>query len=564
MINNPELIGAVNLEKKRLRVGLLVDSFIQPHWIHQIIQDIQTSSIAEIVLVIKNRTQLPQKRFRIQNYWRNRNHLVFAAYARFDDLKTNADPDAFEDADIEALVRDCPVINVEPLMTKHTDRFKEEDLKKINEHRLDVAIRLGFRILKGDVLKIARHGVWSYHHGDSNVNRGGPAGFWEVMEGKPVTGAMLQILTEELDNGKVLSRTWSPTSDKFSVKINRNNYYWKSSTLVMRKLRELYDKGEVGFEKNSVYHAYSNRLYKQPANSEMLRLLAHLGVRYLASKTQHLSFLEQWSLAYRFRSGPTDANNAFYKFKYLIPPKDRFWADPFPVKVNSTYFVFIEEFIYERGKGHISVIEVDRKGNLKNPIKVLERDYHLSYPFLFQWQGDFYMIPEAAANNAVELYRCTSFPSKWQLEKVLLNGINATDPTLLEKDGLWWMFTNVGELKYPSDWDELHIFYANDPKGEWKPHQRNPVKTDVRSSRPAGRLFEWHGDLYRPAQDSSERYGYAISINRILRLSPDDFAEEEVSKILPRWHKNVLATHTLNSADDLTMIDCLMKRNRFL
>ena len=104
---------------------------------------------------------------------------------------------------------------------------------------LDVALCFGFRILKGDALKIARHGVWSFHHGDNLVNRGGPAGFWEVMDGIPVTGSVLQILTEDLDNGRVIYRSWSPTSDRFSVKANRNNLYWKSSAFVIRKLKDL-------------------------------------------------------------------------------------------------------------------------------------------------------------------------------------------------------------------------------------------------------------------------------------------------------------------------------------
>jgi hypothetical protein len=108
----------------------------------------------------------------------------------------------------------------------------------------------------------------------------------------------------------------------------------------------------------------------------------------------------------------------------------------------------------------------------------------------------------------------------------------------------------------------LHIYYSATPLGPWKPHQRNPVKSDVRNSRPAGRLFYWNGELYRPAQDSSQRYGYAMTINRVVRLTPDDFVEEEVSKVLPHWRKDLRGTHTLNICEDLTVIDCLMHRRR--
>ena len=547
---------------EKIRLGLMLDSFIQPRWIHKIIQDIQTSAIAQVVLVVKNSGQVPQKKYRVQRYWENRTQLLYAAYARFDEMKTRLDPDAFANVDLEPLLLGCPVLEVAPLATRHIDRLADEDVDKIMEYDLDVALRFGFRILKGRVLNIARHGVWSYHHGDASVNRGGPAGFWEVMEEEPVTGAMLQILTEELDNGKVLYKSWSPTSDRFSVKANRNHFYWKASTFVMRKLRELAETNNVRVEGNSHYYPYSDRLYKTPTNAEMLSLLTRLIRKYAVSKYQQLSYLNQWSLAYRFKSGPNDANDAFYKYRFLIPPKDRFWADPCPWKFDDQYFVFIEEYVYSEGKGYISVLELGREGIVSGPDKVLEKDYHLSYPFIFEWQNSVYMVPETAANGTVQLYRCQEFPLKWELEKVLLEGVLARDATLMEIDGRWWMFVNVGEGDFPSDWDELYLYHAETPLGPWKHHKRNPVRTDVRGSRPAGRPFYHNGDLYRPAQDSSKFYGYAITLNKVIKITPEEYLETEVHKIVPRWDKRVIGTHTINRAEDLTVIDCLMRRRR--
>ena len=85
----------------------------------------------------------------------------------------------------------------------------------------------------------------------------------------------------------------------------------------------------------------------------------------------------------------------------------------------------------------------------------------------------------------------------------------------------------------------------------------------MRGSRPAGGLFEWNDEVYRPAQDSSGRYGYAISINRITQLDHDGFQEETVSNILPDWSKGLVATHTISIAGDLTVVDCLIKRSRW-
>jgi hypothetical protein len=276
---------------------------------------------------------------------------------------------------------------------------------------------------------------------------------------------------------------------------------------------------------------------------------------------QQLLYQRQWVLAYKIGRSDRIAMS-FDHFRLLIPPKDRFWADPFPVQVGGKYFLFVEELLYKEGKGHISVIEMAGDGTWQPSVKVLERDYHLAYPFVFEWQGSYYMIPETSANRTIELYRSTAFPFQWEREKVLLDNIKAVDATLAEIDGGWWMFSNVYTDGASSN-DELCVFYADSPLGPWKPHKLNPVKSDVRCSRPAGRLFYWNGELYRPAQDSSHAYGYAIVINRIKRLSAGDFLEEEVAKIMPKWHRSIARTHTLNHWGEFTVIDGLTYRRRW-
>jgi hypothetical protein len=552
--------NASSSPRSPLRIGLLIDSFVQRKWIHKVIEEIQASGFAKITVVIKNETAMPNQTGRLKSYWRNRKYLLYALYGKIDERRVKVNPDAFEPVDIKPLVSDSPVIAVTPTMKAYSDWFPEEALTEIRNFDLDVALCFGFRILKGDALRIARHGIWSFHHGDNLINRGGPAGFWEVMDGIPVTGSVLQILTEDLDNGQVIYRSWSPTSDRFSVKANRNNLYWKSAAFVIRKLRDLAEGLPICTSENRLYAPYSNRLFRMPTNSEMFSRLSRLGTKYAVGKFASAFSTDQWALAYRFRSGPRDSNNTLYRFKSLIPPRDRFWADPCVIEAENRYYVFIEEYLNETAKGHISVIELDRKGVVNGPIKVLERDYHLSYPFVFGWNNNYYMVPESAANKTVELYRSTSFPFEWELEKVLMTGVRAKDATLAEVDGTWWMFVSIAEHSIP---DELYLFSAETPLGPWKPHVGNPVKSDVRGSRPAGGLFNWNDDLYRPAQDSSGRYGYAISINRITQLDHERFREEQISNILPNWDKKLLGTHTISIAGDLTVVDCLMKRSRW-
>jgi hypothetical protein len=547
--------------KAPLRIGLLVDSLVQPRWVHSIVEAIARSSIATVVLVVKNSAEPRRGASLLRRAFAKRRHLLRRLYIAVDELLFRSAPDPFARVDLRPLVGDCPVLEVNPRRTAYSDYLEPADVSAILAYRLDVAFRFGFRILKGDVLNVAAHGIWSYHHGDNRVMRGGPAGFWEVMQGDHVTCSMLQVLTPELDAGRVLYRSWASTY-KFSVWRNKANYYWKSASFAMRKLRELYEGGAVVLDDDPrpLYRPYCNRLYKAPANPEMLRLLARLSASILRRGLQDLFYFGQWFIGYKLGKdeGPLAT---FHDMNTLMPPGDRFWADPFPVGENDTYFIFVEEFPYKTRKGHISVIEMDNAGAVKPPVKVLEKDYHLSYPFLFKWRGTHFMIPETSSNRTVELYRGVGFPHRWELEKVLLTDIRAVDATLEEIDGRWWMFANVG-VEGASANDELCLFYADSPLGPWTPHRRNPVKSDVRSSRPAGRLFRLEGTLYRPSQDASVFYGYAIVINRIVRLTPSEFAEEEVSRILPRWRRTLERNHTLNSAGRLTVIDGYVRRRR--
>ena len=183
----------MNPSQPRLRVGLLLDDFVQPRWIARIVEALACSTSVELSLVVLNDAPAPPRtRFaRARSWIRNRHYLLYAFYSRLDRWWFKVPNDPFVESDLESRFMGVPIIRVRPRMTKHCDYFEQSDVQTVLAHDLDVAVRFGFRILKGDALRIARYGVWSYHHGDNFVNRGGPAGFWEVMEDADVTGSVL-------------------------------------------------------------------------------------------------------------------------------------------------------------------------------------------------------------------------------------------------------------------------------------------------------------------------------------------------------------------------------------
>jgi hypothetical protein len=279
--------------------------------------------------------------------------------------------------------------------------------------------------------------------------------------------------------------------------------------------------------------------------------------RRLDKSLASLFFIDQWIVM--TAKGLDYQALRWEALRPLVPEKDRYWGDPFVIHRGDRYYVFVEEKIYARGRGHIACLTLDADGRLLAHDVALERDYHLSYPFVFEHGGQLFMIPETAANGTLELYRCVRFPGQWELSKTLMRDIYATDATLLEHDGTSWLFANV---KAPggSSLNALHLYWAESPLAEaWTPHPRNPVVQDIRSARPAGRIFLQGGQLIRPSQDSSRRYGFALGFNRILRLTKDDYREERVAVFEPAGGK-FRATHTFNQAGGLTVIDAVMRR----
>ena len=556
---------------RRLRVGLLVDSLVQPAWVVEAMRQVVGGGFADIMCVVVNeagespvpvRLPLPQ---RVKRWIENRHALAYAAYQRLDARRypPARDPEAPED--LAPVIGDTPVtIRVTPRMTKHCDYFPDDVVAAIEAQDLDVLLRFGFRILKGRALTSARYGVWSFHHGDNTINRGGPAGFWEVMEGHHVTGAVLQRLTEQLDAGHVISRSFAAT-ELLSFRRNRGNFYWVAAQLLPQALRQLHDQGPEWLEQPARWEAYSQRLYVAPTTGEIVRLFFRLASRLVVRKWRALVEIEQWIVAYRFTKGVPESNDVpegvLYRFRELVPPKDRIWADPFPAVHDGRHYLFFEEKPYG-SHAHLSVMEIDAKGQPGPPRIVLERPYHLSYPHVFRWRDEWYMVPETFDERRIELYRAESFPDRWTLHSVLLDGVAAVDATLFEHEGRWWLSfaTAVEGLEEAS---ALHFYHAPTPLGPWESHRYNPVKVDVRSERPAGRVFRRDGRLYRPAQDGAPRYGSGLVLHEVLELTPTTFREEEVTRIWPTWRPKLNGTHTINAAGGLTAIDARQRRSRF-
>lgn len=254
---------------------------------------------------------------------------------------------------------------------------------------------------------------------------------------------------------------------------------------------------------------------------------------------------EHWQVALRDGAGA---------FKVVQDDGARFYADPFLHRANGRTFLFVEEYPYADRRGLISAAEVVGDRLLAAPVPVLKRPYHLSYPFVFEHDDEIYMIPETGENRSVELYRAVEYPWKWELSAVLMQGAAFSDATVLFHDGLWWLFATADRFG-ASTQDELSIFYSETLQGDWKPHPVNPVKSDSRWSRPAGRIVQQGGRLFRPAQDCDRGYGAGIVWFEITELTTTRFSERKMTVWDGQAELSMDGLHSFDQLGPLQAID---------
>lgn len=257
-----------------------------------------------------------------------------------------------------------------------------------------------------------------------------------------------------------------------------------------------------------------------------------------------------WGIAWRIDRAASllDAGNAVYRV--LPGSTDGYLADPFPFPHQGRNFIFVEKFSYATNRGCIAVITVDPDGTASAPQVVLEEPHHLSYPFVFEQNGQIWMIPESGAARTVNLYRAVEFPYRWTRHACLIEGIEGYDATPLCRNGGLWLFVSLRAWRSTS-WDILGLYHAETLAGSWTPHRANPVLIDAALSRPAGAFIQREGRTLRPVQDCTRGYGGGVTFCRLDALGESGFAQVPIGRI----RSGRLGCHTYNRRFGLEVID---------
>ena len=381
-------------------------------------------------------------------------------------------------------------------------------------------------------------------------------GVEEVCARMPVS-AMAVVATSSDSADSLVLQQANCATDFFSVGRTRNRILWKGGALIIRALKG--------------WHAAPDLPQREKLDSDAGKpvptassavLLAKIVGRLVRNGVDKLFYRRRWSLIARAAEG---FSASFENYRPLAPTGNCAWADPCVLTRGERHYLFIEQIPPGTSKGHLAVMEINAGCITGAPEIILEKPYHLSHPFVFEWETEIYMVPESSANESVDLYRCTGFPTQWEFCRTIMRGVRAVDTTLLEHGGRWWMFVSLADHKGATTRDELFLFSSRSPVDEsWQAHPLNPIVADARRARPAGRIVRQDGKLVRPAQDCSHRYGYGIRMMEILALDEERYQELEIASYTPNWDPNVVGMHTIDRAEGLTVLDVKRSAPRLL
>ena len=526
----PVLLNDVSsaLVRPKLRVGVFLDGITIPRWIRHILEHIAGSPHSELALIVQNSEMFeagaPGK-FAFLRFWR--------------------------------LLRKRPKLGQRTgkstaISFSATDNCKSnrDTIEQIKAADLDVIVYSGFRAPSTQLVGCAKHGIWSF------ALEGGETGFLHpFLRWKYSRQCTSEIILRELnvDSERVLYRgrflnesSWPPR--------NRRSDQGRRLRILMRMLSELYaGKLRTHYALDSENNELaSNAVAARSSAISKAGVLVASCLDYIRKLVFEMCWREQWVVAYS-KVESVAARNRTKQVTILEPPSEYNYADPFLFEQNHRHYMFFEVW-HAKSKGEIWCSELDEMGKAGEPRVVLRRPYHLSFPFVFEWKGEIYLLPETRQHKTIEVYRAIEFPYRWDAGRVLMNDVSAVDTIIAEYAGKLWLFTaGIGGPEFRLN--ELSLFFADTLFGTWKPHPKNPIVCDLRKGRLAGALFFRGSDLMRPAQDCSKAYGQAVTLNRITVLSESDYKEEIVSTIVPDWMPNIHRVHTFNQTGRFEVLD---------
>ncbi len=442
-----------------------------------------------------------------------------------------------------------------PQSDPHTVKitYPAKELEQLQELHLDLILVLepGLHI-GGDILtQVAKEGVLQLFYSDRHVLESKAIAFWEIFLRKDNIGFSIEKVLPEynlpLFKGKIATfRQFTP----MKVRLLREMTPYVIQTV------DTYLQKEKPLPEHKPLDIYTSRILDIPTIGTQLSYIAKTSLLF-ASLIYKRIFQKRYSrFGVAFLRQNWQCANLSEGVE-IKTPKNHFYADPFVWTKEGRTVCFVEDFDYTQNIAWISAVEIFEDNSYKILGDVIKEPFHMSFPYLFEYENELYMIPETTQAKSIRLYKCTEFPMKWEFQHELMKDVHTADTMVFPHDGKWWMLTNLSTPGNEDQAAQLFAFYNDSPLStSWTPHKQNPVVFDSDCGRNGGILFTENGTPVRGRQKQAFNiYGAALSIAKIERLDENRYEEELIANIKPDFFEGLSATHHIHAQGNVTVYD---------
>ena len=421
---------------------------------------------------------------------------------------------------------------------------------------LDVVLDLTPGPARAELGAAARYGLWRFEPGAADGGLLDAPHMVEFLEGEPASSMRLVQHGPGPGQRALLASADASMVAGATVTASRVVAAFNAAFLPVPVLRRLHAAGATAVSAAAPAEPAGQGRRRASGNLAVASWLARYGCRAIGNRLFRRDRVLHWRMALRASETPLYASagaDALHGFRWIDSPRGHFWADPFLQVRGAQTWLFFEDFDYALGRAGLRATPIAADGSLGEAVPVLTRPYHLSYPHVFEAEGETFMVPETSDAGVVELLRATEFPLRWERVSTLLR-LRAVDSTVFRHADRWWMLTSPMSV---SGHAPVTLLYgAAALTGPWRLHPASPISSDVRVARCAGAIIDCGGGrLLRPGQDCAGTYGRALVFNDIRRLDAAGYEETPIMRIGADAASGLSGVHTYNRAGRWEVID---------
>ena len=525
---------------KSLTLGLILDhDALAEQGSHELIKWLELNP--EVTLkkyLLKNSS--PRRNYLASSLWSLITYLESLFYRRYfaNYLKKLMNLEDFFMLDIEVL---CS-----------SNFIYSSQFKSLQSDQIDLFLMLNFDEKMQDLCNASQHGILSIHSLLSTDARNRyPQALYEVLFKTNKTGFSLLHQKSVNANIDTIFNAAFPTHNYFLA--NKRNLLKRRNTYIKNNLT-FFIKNRF-FQNNFGHSPLLVRLPHIPNLAQQMRYFSAIFYRFFLKASKKFLFTQpRWSVGFYLDHWKT------FKFKeahVINNPNNCYLADPFIISNSGKNYCFVEEYSFNTSKGRISVYEINSTKALHLGYAI-EEPFHMSFPYLFTFEGKTYMLPETSANNDIRIYESVKFPLEWKLKKILMKDIFAVDSMILFHDNLWWLLTNINPDNGTDACSDLCIFYSSHPFSEtWHEHKLNPLIVDSELARNGGLLFD-KDTIFRVSQKQKfDQYGGEFQISRVNVMNEEKYSESVEHSFEPSKILQSKAAHHFHSNGKITVFDFL-------